>query len=94
MLAMWGEPLPVAGFLDDNLEAVVSRPAQGSIAEDGFVDKAEPFLHSPADGDDEPGDPMASDYELVEVLALQACTVVKTQSIRDQQVQREERAKG
>ena len=62
---MRGEPFTIAGALDDNLVAGIGQPAQGAVAEDGVVEETEPFLHGPVGCDDEAGDPMAADCELV-----------------------------
>ena len=69
---MGRELLPVAGTLYDNLEVGVGQPIEGAVAEDGVVEEAEPFLHGPVGVDDEAGDPVAADDELIEVSRLLA----------------------
>ena len=65
-----GQPFPVAGALDDDLVAGVGQPVQGAIAQHGVVKDAQPFLHRPVAGDDQAGDPVAVEDELVEVGGL------------------------
>ena len=43
---------PVAGALDDDLVAGVGQAVQGSVAQNGVVEEAEPLFHSPVAGDD------------------------------------------
>ena len=86
------EPFTIAGTLDDNLIAGVGQPVQGAVSQDGIVEEAEPFLHGPVGCDDEAGDPVTADYELVEVSRLLGCEAVKAQVIDDEQVrERKER---
>ncbi len=66
--------------------AGVGQPVQGAVAQDGVVEETEPFLYGPVGCDDEAGDPMATDYELVEVSRLLVCEAVKAQVIEDEQV--------
>ena len=67
---MRGEPLPVAGAFDDDLVAGVGESVEGAVAEDGIVEEAEPFLDGPVGGDDEAGDAVSADDQLVEVGGL------------------------
>ena len=78
--------LSVAGPLDDDLVAGVGQAVQGAVAEDGVVEEAEPFLHGPIAGDDEAGDPMATDDQLVEVGGLLAPEPVETQVGQDEDI--------
>ncbi len=77
--------LPVAGPLDDDLVAGSGQPIQGAVARDRVFEEAEPFLHSPVAGDDEAGDPMATDDQLVEVSGLLAGKAVQAQVVQDEQ---------
>ena len=43
--------LSIAGPLDDDLIAGIGQVVQGTVAEDGIVEEAEPFLHSAVAGD-------------------------------------------
>ena len=52
---MWRQPLPVTGAFDDDLVAGVGQAVQGTVAQDGIVEEAEPFLDGPVVGDDEAG---------------------------------------
>ena len=61
------KPFAIVGSLNDYLVASVGQPVEGAVAEDGVVEEAEPFLYGPVGGDDEAGDPVTADYELVEV---------------------------
>ena len=36
--------LPVAGPLNDDLEAGIGQPVQGAVAQDGIIKESEPFL--------------------------------------------------
>ena len=69
---MRGQPFPVAGALDDYLVAGVGQPVEGAVPQDGVVKDAQPFLHRPVAGDDQAGDPVAFEDELVEVGGLPA----------------------
>ena len=80
----------LAGPLNDGLEAGVGRPVQGAVSEDGVVEEAEPLLHAADDGDDEAGDSVAADDQLVEVGGLLAGEPVAPQVVQDQQVRGEE----
>ena len=62
--------LPVAGPLNDDLETGVGQAVQGAVTEDGVIEEAEPFLHGPIAGDDEAGDPVSVDGQLIEVGGL------------------------
>ena len=77
--------LPVAGPLDDDLVAESGQPVHGAVAEDGVIEEAEPFLHSPVAGDDEAGNPMATDDQLVEVSRLRSGEPVEAQIGQDEQ---------
>ena len=55
----------VAGPLDDYLEAGVGQPVQSAVPEDWVVEEAEPFLHGAVAGDDEAGDVVSADDQLV-----------------------------
>ena len=70
--------LPVAGPFDDDLVAGIGQSVQGTVAQDGVVEETEPFLHGPVAGDDEAGDPMAADDQLVEVCGLLSGEPVET----------------
>ena len=87
---MGGKPFSIAGSLDDNLVAGVGQPVEGAVAEDGVVEQAEPFLHGPIGGDDEAGDRVTADYELVQISRLLGCKAVEAQVIQDEQVWGEE----
>ena len=77
--------LPVSGPLDDDLVAESGQPVHGAVAEDGVIEEAEPFLHSPVAGDDEAGDPMATDDQLVKVGGLLSGEPVEAQIGQDEQ---------
>ena len=77
--------LSVAGPLDNDLVAGVGQPVHGAVAQDGVVEEAEPFLHGPVAGDDEAGDPMATDDQLVEVGGLLSGEAVEAQIGQDEQ---------
>ena len=62
--------LPVASPLNDDLETGVGQAVQGAVTEDGVIEEAEPFLHGPIAGDDEAGDPVSVDGQLIEVGGL------------------------
>ena len=62
--------LPVAGPLDDDLEAGVGQAVQSAVSEDGVVEEAELFLDAAIAGDDEAGYPVSADDQLVEVGGL------------------------
>ena len=89
---MRGEPLPVALAFDDDLVAGVGEPVEGAVAEDGIVEEAEPFLHGPVGGDDEAGDAVPADDQLVEVGGLLGGEPVEAEVVEDEQVWGEERA--
>ena len=72
------EFLSVAGPLDDDLVAESGQPVHGAVAQHGVVEEAESLLHSPVAGDDEAGDPMATDDQLVEVGGLLSGEPVET----------------
>ena len=59
--------LSEAGPLDDDLVAGIGQAVQGAVAQDGVVEEAEPFLHRPVAGDDEAGDPVSGDNQVIEV---------------------------
>ena len=82
---MGRELFPVAGPLDDDLVAGVGQPVQGAVAQDGVIEEAEPFLHGPVAGDDEAGDPVSADDQLVEVGGLLAGEPVEAQVAQDEQ---------
>ena len=56
---MWRLSFPVAGAFDDDLVAGVGQAVEGTVAEDGVVEEAQPFVHGPVAGDDEARRPMA-----------------------------------
>ena len=89
---MRGEPLSVAGAFDDDLVAGVGESVEGAVAEDGIVEEAEPFLHGPVGGDDEAGDAVSADDQLVEVGGLLGGEPVEAEVVEDEQVWGEERA--
>ena len=82
----WRQFLPVAGPLDDDLEAGISQPVQSNVSEDGIVEQAKPLVHRAVAGDDEAGDAMSADDQLVEIGGLLGGEPVETQVIQDQQV--------
>ena len=67
---MLGQSFPVARSLDDYLVAGVGQLVQGAVAQDGIVEEAQPFVHSPVAGDYEAGPPVTVENELVEVCRL------------------------
>ncbi len=73
--------MAIAGSLDDDLVACVGQPVKGAVAEDEVVEQALPLLHVPFGGDDETGDPVTADCELVEDSWLLGCEPVKDQVI-------------
>ena len=77
--------MAIAVSFDDDLVAGVDQAVQGAVTEDGVVEETEPFLHRPVAGDDEAGDPMATDDQLVEVGGLLAGEPVETQVGQDEQ---------
>ena len=77
--------LSVAGPLDDDLVAGVGQPVQGAVAQDGIIEEAEPFLHGPVAGDDEAGDPVSADDQLVKVGGLLAGEPVEAQVVQNEQ---------
>ena len=79
------ELFPVAVSLDNDLVAGVGQPVQGDVAEDEVVEETQPLVHAPVVGDDEAGDPMATDDQLVEVSRLQSGEPVETQIGRNEQ---------
>ena len=84
-LPMGRQIFSVAGPFDDDLVAGVGQPAQGAVAQDRVFEEAEPFLHGPVADDDEAGDPMATDDQLVEVSGLLAGKAVQAQVVQDEQ---------
>ena len=91
---MWGQSLPVAGALDDDLVAGVGQAVQGAVAEDGIVEEAEPFFDGPVAGDDEAGGPVAVEDEFVEIGGLLWREPVQSQVVEDEQVGGEEGPEG
>ena len=87
---MGREPFPVAGSLYHYLVAGVGQPVESAVAQDWVVEETEPLLHGPVGGDDEAGDPVAADDQLVEVGRLLAGEAVQSQVIEDEQVRCEE----
>ena len=87
---MGREPFAIAGSLDDDLVASVGQPVEGAVAEDGVVEETEPFLHGPIGCDDEAGDPVTADNELVQISRLLGCKAVEAHVIQDEQVRGEE----
>ena len=83
---MGRELFPVAVSLNDDLVAGVGQPVQGAVAEDGVIEEAEPLFHRPVAGDDEVGDPVATDDQLVEVGRLQSGEPVEAQVGQDEQI--------
>ena len=73
---------PTAGPLNDDLVADSGQPVQGAVTEDGVVEETQPLVHAPVVGDDEAGDPMATDDQLVEVSRLQSGEPVEAQTAR------------
>ena len=82
---MGGQFLSVAVSLDNDLVAGVGQPVQGAVAEDGVVEETQPLVHASVVGDDEAGDPMATDDQLVEVSRLQSGEPVEAQISQDEQ---------
>ena len=72
--------LPVAGPLDDDLEAGIGQPVQGAVTQDGVIEEAEPFLHGPIAGYDAAGYPVSADDQLVEVGRLLGGEPVEVQA--------------
>ena len=91
---MGREFFPVAVPLDDDLVAGVGQAVQGTVAQDWIVTEAEPFLHGPVAGDDEAGDSVPADDQLVEVCGLLGGEAVETQIVQNQQVRAEEGPEG
>ena len=91
---MGRKPFSVAGTFYDNLIAGIGQPVEGAVAQDGVIEQAKPFLYGPVGGDDEAGDPVTADYELIEVSRLLGCKAVKAQVIQDEQAWGEEGAEG
>ena len=79
------EPLPVAGAFDDDLVAGVGESVEGAGAEDGIVEKTEPFLHGPVGGDDEAGDAVSADDQFEEVGGLLGGEAVEAEVVEDEQ---------
>ena len=84
----------VAGLFDDDLVAGVGQAVQGAVAQDGVFEEAEPFLHRQVAGDDEAGDPVSADDQLVEVGGLLGGEPVQAQVVQDEQVRGQEGAEG
>ena len=79
------EFLSVAVSLDNDLVAGVGQAVQGAVAEDGVVEETQPLVHAPVVGDDEAGDPMATDDQLVDVGGLLVGEAVEAQVAQDEQ---------
>ncbi len=88
--AVWRQPFPVAGALDDDLVAGVGQAVESAVAEDRIVEEAEPFVHGPVAGDDEAGRPVAIEDELVEISGLLWGEPVQTEVVDDEEIGREE----
>ena len=71
---MGREFLPVAG---------IGQAVETAVAEDGLVEKAEPFLHSPIAGDDE--DPVSAGDQLVDGGRLLAGEALEAQIGQNEQ---------
>ena len=84
--AVWEQSFPIAGAFDDDLVADVGQPIQGTVAEDGVVEEAQPFVHSPVAGDDEAGRPMAIVDQFVEIGRLLGGEPVQTEVVEDEQI--------
>ena len=78
---MWGQPLPVAGTLDDDLVAGVGQAVKSAVAEDAIFEEAEPFVDGPVAGDDEAGRAVAVENEFVESGELLSGEPVQAQFI-------------
>ena len=91
---MGGEPLSVALAFDDDLIAGVGEPVEGAVAEDGIVEEAEPLLDGAVGGDDEAGDPMPIEDEVVEVGGLLCSEPMQPEVVQDEQIGREEGPEG
>lgn len=76
--------LPVALALDYYLIVGVGQPIQRAVPWYGFVEEAEPLLHSPVAGDDKAGNPVAIEDELVEVGGLLGGEAAESQAVQDQ----------
>ena len=77
--------LSVAVSLDNDLVAGVGQAVQGAVAQDRVVEEAEPSVHRPVAGDDEAGDPVSADDQLVEVGGLLSGEAVEAQIGQDEQ---------
>ena len=91
---MWRQPFPVAGTLDDNLEAGVGQAVRSAVAQDGIVEQAEPLVHGPVAGDDETGWPMTVEDEFVEVGGLLGGEPVQSEGVEDEQIGGQEGPRG
>ena len=56
------------------------------MAQNRVIKEAEQFFHGPVAGDDEAGDPVSADDQLVEVCGLLGGEAVETQIVQNQQV--------
>ena len=78
--------LSVAVSLDDDLETGVGQAVQRAVAEDGVVKETQPLVHAPVVGDDEAGDSLAADDQLVDVGRLLSAEPVGAQVGQDEQI--------
>ena len=49
--SVWGQPLAVAGALNDDLVAGIGQAVQGAVAQDGIIKESQPLLYCPVAGD-------------------------------------------
>ena len=87
---MWGEPLPVAGALDDDLVAGIGQAVQGAVAQDGVVKQSQPLFYRPVAGDNEAGLAVSGDNQLIEVGRLLGGELLQAKVVQDEQVGAEE----
>ena len=64
---MGRKTFPIAGSLDDNLVAGVGQPVQGTVVQDGVTKETATFLRGPVGCDDEAGEPVTAEFELMQV---------------------------
>ena len=67
---------------------------QGAVPQDGVVEETEPLVHGAVAGDDEAGDPVPADNQLVEVGGLLSRKAVQAQVVQDEQVRGKEGPEG
>ena len=87
---MGRQAFPVALALNGYLIAGVGQPIKGTVAQDGVVEEAQPFVHGPVAGDHEAGSPVPVEDQVVEVGGLLGGEPVQAQVVDDEQVRRQE----